>query len=234
MMALLASVVWLQQAACAGPAGAAMTAAAARVEVFDLAGAAEQYAAAASAGCADAEVAGIYLQGLVAARAAYREGGSPEALIPVRAAVAALDAHGAALPGATQVARFVLLAAAAAAQSERDELALLIDHALRLEGLQRAAGQPGAPVLSALEVAGDLWLQVHRYDDARRAYLEAERQLGSRPRLSLGLARVAVRLKDDAEACRRYDGLIAAWGARADVPGELAEARQVAAACPSR
>ena len=231
-MMLLVSVALLQQGSCDGRAAAALTTAVARVEVLDLAGAAQQYAAAAAAGCAAADVPAVYLQGLVAARAAYRDGGSPESLAPVRDAVTALDARGATLPGAAQVARFVLLAAAAAAQSERDEMALLLDHALRLEGLQRAAAQPGAPAVSALEVAGDLWLQVHRYDDARRAYLEAQQQLGPRPRLLLGLARVAVRLKDDLAACRSYRDLLAAWDRHPEAPAEVAEARAFLTACP--
>jgi hypothetical protein len=231
VIALLVSVALLQQGSCDGQAAAALTTAASRVELLDLAGAAQQYAAAAAAGCAAAEVPAHYLQGLVAARSAYREGGSPESLAPVRDAVAALDARGGTLPGAAQVARFVLLAAAAAAQSERDEMALLLDHALRLERLQRAAGQPGAPAVSALEAAGDLWLQVHRYDDARRAYLEAETQVGARPRLSLGLARVAARLQDRPAACAAYARLAAAWGGRGEAP-ELAEARTFLAACP--
>ena len=110
-------------------------------------------------------------------------------------------------------------------------MALLLEHAIRLEAVQIEADQPPLPVATAHDVAGDLWLQVHRYDDARRAYLEAETQLGARPRLSLGLARVAARLQDRPAACAAYARLAAAWGGRGEAP-ELAEAQTFLAACP--
>jgi hypothetical protein len=92
--------------------------------------------------------------------------------------------------GPAEIARLVLLAAAAAAQSERDEMAVYLTHAVEMESLQRAAGQPGAPGLSALEAAGDLWLQVYRYDEARAAYERAAREIGMTPRVKAGLARL--------------------------------------------
>jgi hypothetical protein len=119
----------------------------------------------------------------------------------------------------------VLRAAAAAAQSERDEMRVYLDAAVRMEMLQRAAAQPGAPVVSAVETAGDLWLQVHRYEDAHRAYLEAETAVGPTPRNLVGLARTAVRLNDEMAACANYRRLMAAWGSRAAEPPEIAEGR---------
>ena len=71
----------------------------------------------------------------------------------------------------------MLQAAAAAAQSEREEMRLYLDTAIRMETLQRAAGLAGAPIIAAAETAGDLWLQVHRYDEARRAYDEASERV---------------------------------------------------------
>ena len=56
-----------------------------------------------------------------------------------------------------------------------------LTHAVAMESLQFAAGQPGAPVLSAHEVAGELWLQVHRFDDARAAFERAVEQVGRHP-----------------------------------------------------
>jgi cytochrome c-type biogenesis protein CcmH/NrfG len=44
-------------------------------------------------------------------------------------------------------------------------------------------------VISALEVAGELWLQVHRFEDARAAFERAARQVGTTPRIADGLAR---------------------------------------------
>jgi hypothetical protein len=136
-----------------------------------------------------ASVETIYLRGLDAAAEAYRQGGSAESLVPVNEAIAALDGLALGRPGPAEIARLVLVAAGAAAQSERDEMGAFITHAVEMELLQRAAGQPGAPGVSALEAAGDLWLRVHRYEDAARAYERAAMYLGMTPRIAAGLAR---------------------------------------------
>jgi hypothetical protein len=68
-----------------------------------------------------------------------------------------------------------------------------LTHAIAMESLQFAAGQPGAPVLSAHEVAGELWLQVHRFEEARAAFERAVEQFGPTPRITEGLARAAAR-----------------------------------------
>ena len=199
---------------------------------FDLAGAAALLAADTARECEDAHVAWLYARGLVDAQAAFREGAPPEALAPVREAIASLEAIAKGRPGTAAIARMVLQAAAAAAQSERDETRLYLDSALQMEALQRAAGQPGAPLVSAAEVAGDLWLQVHRYDDARRAYREAAGHRGFTARILAGLARSSRRLDDTAAACTAYRRLIDVWGARPGAPVELSEARAFVAGCP--
>jgi len=113
----------------------------------------------------------------------------------------------------------------AAAQSERDELSLLIEHAVDLEARRRSANLSAAPIISAHEAAGDLWLQVHRYQDARDAYLRARARLGPTRRVLLGLARTAVRLSDPATACDHYAKLIASWRSAGTDPVEIDEAR---------
>jgi hypothetical protein len=135
----------------------------------------------------------LYERGLADARAAFAKGGSPESLAPVREAIAALDAIARGRPGAAEIARLTLHAAAAAAQSERDEMTVYIEQAIRMELLQREAGQPGPPGVSALEVAGDLWLQLYGYEEARRAYLRAAEHLGMTPRIAAALERLAAR-----------------------------------------
>jgi hypothetical protein len=120
---------------------------------------------------------------------------------------------------------FVLRAAIAAAQSERDVLGLLLGQAIDLEAQRRAVGLGGAPVITAAEAAGDLWLQVHRYDDARMAYARAAQSTGTTPRVRLGLARAAVRLADTATACEQYRALVAASSALASDRLEIGEAR---------
>src|SRR4051794_12751335 len=107
--------------------------------------------ACADAGACPEQVAATYAEGMAAARNAYAEGGSDESLAPVRAAAAALGALSHGLPGPAEIARLVLMAAAAAAQSERDEMGAFLVHATDMEVLQLQAGQPGAPGLSALE-----------------------------------------------------------------------------------
>jgi hypothetical protein len=236
MLALVISFALMQQpAACREQAAPFLASALERGEMFDLPGAADMFFAASGQWCADAEIAGHYLRGLTAAREAYRQGGSPDALAPVRLAVAAIDARAHLAPALAATARAVLLAAAAAAQSERDEMSLLIDHAIRLENVQLEARQPPLPVVTAHEAAGDLWLQVHRYEEARRAYQQALVRVGGMPRVMLGLARSAARLQDTPEACHQYRRLIAWWDTRRDQPPEIEEARAFVAqpACRS-
>ena len=191
------------------------------------------YADAARLGCGDAATIAVYLRGLQAARDAYRAGGSESALAPVRTAIATLDAQAARGSSTADIARTLLLAAGAAAQSERDDMSTFLTHALHLEAVQRVvAGKALLPV-TALEVAGDLWLQVHRFDDARAAYQTAAEILGHRPRIAAGLARVAVRLNDASGACAAYRELLmflsapaAAPAERQPEPSEVQEARQ--------
>ena len=144
---------------------------------------------------AAAEVEALYTRGLADAHAAFAKGAPPESLAPVREAIAALLKISGERPGPAEIARLTLHAAAAGAQSERDEMALYLDQATRMEVLQREAGQPGAPGVSALEVAGDLWLQVFRYDEAITAYERAAQYVGMTPGIRDGLARARARLK---------------------------------------
>ena len=174
-------------------------------------------------GCTDTTVAYWYLRGVLAAREAYRYGGSPESLEPVRAAIDQLVPR---VPETrvAEIAVLLLRAASSAAQSERDEMGLLLEHAIDLERQQRAAGLPGVPVISARELAGDLWLQVHRFEDARRSYLDAQQGSPTR-RVTLGLARTLSRLGDLPASCEQYRSLVMGWPPRGGEPPELTEAR---------
>jgi hypothetical protein len=216
ILSLMLALALAQDADC-------LSDAAARLDEFDTP-AAVQRLEAATGTCDAARIALPYVRGLVAARLAYRDGGSPESLAPVRQAIAELEMLGADAPGRAQIARLVLLAAASAAQSERDEMAVFLAEALRLEALQLAARQPPAPLVTAHEAAADLWLEVHRAEDAGRAYQTAVSLIGSRPRLTLGLARAAARL-NDRSACAEYGAVVAWWGSRSTTPPEIDEAR---------
>ena len=193
MVALLLAAVIAGAQECREAATARLAEASARAQAFDLPGAAERVRDPAAADCERTLVAAWYLEGLSAALEAYRRGGSQESLAPVRDAIGALEKISGQRPGVPEVARLVLIAAAAAAQSEREEMGAFLTHALEMESLQFAAGEPGAPVLSAHEVAGELWLQVHRFEDARTAFERAMAQVGTTPRITAGLARAAAR-----------------------------------------
>jgi hypothetical protein len=224
VLGIATAVLLAQLSACTGAAALSMDAARQRVDAFDLAGAAAASDAAAQTGCVDARLTSLYLRGWLAARDAYRFGGSAASLAPVQQIVDQIDSSAAASSGQAEIVRFVLRAAMAAAQSERDTLALLIEHAVNLERQRRAAGLRGAPLITPDEAAGDLWLQVHRFEDARRAYARAAENGLNTPRVRLGLARVAIRLSDPAAACTEYANLVAGWSA-ATAPPEIVEAR---------
>ena len=177
------------QATCPGEQGALMAETVARVQESDNAGAIDLLRKTGDSGCLEAAIALAYLQGLVDARAAYAEGGSEASLAPVRQAITTLEKFAEGRAGPAEIARLLLQASAAAAQSERDEMMLYLAHAEQMDVLLRAAGQPAAPLMPAAEVSGELWLQVHRYDEARAAFLKAAEQAGMTPRIKAGLAR---------------------------------------------
>jgi hypothetical protein len=176
-------------------------------------------------GC-DVGVATIYLRGLQAAREASAKGGDEASLAPVRRAVADLEARGEA-GGPAEIASLVLRAAAAAAQSEREEMAVVLAQALQVERGRGARGADGAPVLSAHQMAGELWLQVHRYDEAAAAFLVARGVAGDSPRVTVGLARARARAGRIPEACDAYRAVERlAPDVRAVIKTEVAEARE--------
>jgi hypothetical protein len=179
------------QAPCTADAHALVSAASTRAQDPDLTPAADALREAARRGCAEAEIGALYLGGLIEAHAAFLQGAPPESLLAVHQAIASLERISLGRPGPAETARLVLRGAAAAAQSERDEMALYLEHAERMDALLRATGQPALPILSAAEASGELWLQVHRYEDAHAAFTRAAAQVGMTPRVVAGLARAA-------------------------------------------
>ena len=223
-------ILLAQIGACSPESMEKLATAGARVNAFDLAGALE--AARAAADCDQAAGAVEYLEALVSAPEAVKQGGTTDSLRDVRSAVNALSRRGETGDRRWEVASLALRAVAAASQYERDEMALYLAEATRIEGLLLAASQPGPPFITAHELAGDLWLQVHRFEDARRAYARAAERVGRTPRVRLGLARVAARLHDQARACQEYRWLLEAWSDRAETPPEIAEARSYVSTSP--
>lgn len=196
-------------AACDPVAQGIVQKAAARAEAFDLQGALELVRAAGE--CDEAAGAAEYLEGLLGADDAVKAGGTIDSLREVRSATNALSRRSEGGARRWEAASLALRAVAAASQQERAEMALYLAEATRLEGLLAAAGLPGAPFVTAHELAGDLWLQVHDFEEARSAYRRAEALVGRTPRVMLGLARSAERLKDTDAACAEYRSLVEWW-----------------------
>ena len=80
MPTALLVLVLAQGAQCSPEATALMKAASERAAVFDVAGALQRMQAAVKSGCTEAMLPVLYLRGWIAARDAYRVGGSPESL----------------------------------------------------------------------------------------------------------------------------------------------------------
>jgi len=210
------------QAPCAPDAMRLLSDASVRASRFDLPEAVESLRTAPT--CERALVAAWYLQGLLDAGAAASVGGTAESLAPVRRAITVLEQLARNGSVSAEIARLLLHAAAAAAQTERDEMRLYLESASQMEFVQEAAGLAGAPIVGAMEMAGALWLQVDRYDEARRAYEEAERRHGATHRITLGVARTSARLGDSASACARYRRLLDGWGSSDMERPEIVEA----------
>ncbi len=149
---------------------------------------------------ADADVQRIAMSGWLAARALAPKGGALDLLGPVNLRLKELDA----LPNTSaRYAEMAIRAAVAAAQEERDEMALFLDQARDLSKQMAAAGTPALWPLPIDELEGELWLEVDRYVEARDAYERATRLTPS-PNAWIGLARAADKLADTVTACRAY------------------------------
>jgi len=206
-----------------------MARAAARAEAFDLRGALEIVRAAGD--CDEALGAAEYLEGLIGAAAAVEQGGTVDSLRELRSAANALSRRAEQSGRRWEAASLALRAVAAASQHERGEMGVYLAEATRIEALVLGAGVGGTPFITVHELAGDLWLQVHQFADARAAYARAASLVRRTPRIMLGLARTAERLNDTAAACAEYQSLLKWWDSapRASTPSEIDEARRRAA-----
>ena len=102
-----------------------------------------------------------------------------------------------------EYAQTAIRAAIAAAQDERPEMELLLAHARDLtERLIARGRRPLWPRPFNL-LAGELWLEVDRYEEALAAYERAAGSDGS-PIALVGLARASARLGNHAAACVAY------------------------------
>lgn len=148
----------------------------------------------------DRDVQRIAMEGWRAARAIAPKGGAIELLGPVNVRLKELDE----IQGMTaRYAETAIRAAVSAAQEEREEMALLLEHARSLSDLLELAGTPAVWPLPIDELEGELWLEVDRFPEARDAY-ERATKLKPTPNAWIGLARAADKLGDVVTACLAY------------------------------
>jgi hypothetical protein len=140
------------------------------------------------------------MDGWVAARALAPKGGALELLGPVNARLRELDRMA---NRSARYAEVAIRAAVSAAQEERDEMQLFLEHARDLSRQLELAGTPAQYPLPIDELEGELWLEVDRFLDAKAAY---ERAVKSKPSVNalIGLARTNDKLGDVIGACAAY------------------------------
>ena len=152
--------------------------------------------------CRELVVAAWAWDGWQAAVVAASRGGTDEALAPVGAALASLGPPG---PTASHgaYATAVLRAAAAAAQDERDEMQVWLEHARDLATRLALTGARARWPLPIDLVDGELWSSV---DDHERAEASFTRALAERDSAAgwRGLARARDRRGNREGACAAY------------------------------
>jgi hypothetical protein len=140
------------------------------------------------------------MAGWMAARALAPKGGAVELLGPVNERLRELDA----MPNTTaRYAEVAIRAAVSAAQEERDEMGLFLDHARGLSEQLALAGVTAQWPLAIDELEGELWFEVDRFPEAKAAYERATKRTGS-PNAWIGLARANDKLGDLIGACAAY------------------------------
>ncbi len=152
--------------------------------------------------CRELVVAAWAWDGWQAAGVAASRGGSDQSLTDVRTALASLGPPG---PTASHgaYATAVLRAAAAAAQDERDEMRVWLEHARDLATRMALTGDRARWPLPIDLVDGELWLRVDDFELAEASYARAlaERESAAGWR---GLARARDRRGNRAGACAAY------------------------------
>jgi len=146
------------------------------------------------------DVQRVALAGWTSARALAPKGGAVNLLGPVNLRLRELDKF----PNmSARYAEIAIRAAISAAQEERDEMALLLEHARSLSDQIAVGAEPPQWPLPIDELEGELWFEVDRFSEARDAYRRAT-DLKPTPNAWIGLARSSDRLGDLVTACRAY------------------------------
>ena len=146
------------------------------------------------------DVQRVAMEGWVAARALAPKGGALDLLGPVNARLRELDK----MPNVSaRYAEVAIRAAVSAAQEERDEMQLFLEHARDLSRQMALAGGPAQYPLPIDELEGELWLEVDRYLEAKHYYEQAVK-LNPTVNALIGLARANDKLGDVIGACAAY------------------------------
>lgn len=177
--------------------------------------------------CATIALARLSLLSWNDARALARIGGDPAHLGPVKTRLEELRRFASGpLALDAEYASVAVQAAIAAAQDERAELELLLTHARDLAERLALRERPARWPRPFNLLAGELWLEVDRYEDARQAFERAMRSGSSHALAQVGLAESLLGLGQRDDACRLIRQV-------RDAAGDAdARARRVAASCP--
>jgi hypothetical protein len=163
------------------------------------------------------DVQRVAMEGWIAARALAPKGGALELLGPVNARLRELDR----MPNTSaRYAEVAIRAAISAAQEEREEMQLFLEHARDLSRQMELAGAPAQYPVPIDELEGELWLEVDRYAEAKAAYTRA---VAGKPTVNalVGLARTNDKLGDVIGACAAYTRARGAAGIPASVELEI-------------
>lgn len=179
-------------------------------------------------GCRELVVASWAWGGWHAAQAAAAHGGSDESLADVRAALQAIGPESGA--SASAYAAALLRAATVAAQDERDELQLWIEHARSLASRMALAKEQARWPLPIDLAEGELWSSVSDYELAEASYARAlaERDSAAGWR---GLARARDRRGNRAGACAAYRRAVELTTAHVPSGGVATEAHAYLRGC---
>lgn len=203
-------------------------AAAAAAADADAAAAILREAYAASPACATLATASWAWHGWLAAVGAHAAGGTEASLAAVRAALAVLEPGGNATGLDAAYAVAMLHAAAAAAQHERAEMRVWLEHATALAP-RLLPGMREWPLPLAI-AEGELWLAVDDHEQAEVAFARALTATPSGIALR-GVARARARRGDMAGACAPYTQALALVDAVRPEPPLAVEARAFLRLC---
>jgi len=175
--------------------------------------------------CGLAALAELAERGWREARRLAPLGGDTKLLGPVDKAIEALDSlNQGPLALEAEYAQTAVRAAVSAAQDERSEMELFLTHARDLSERLVQRGRRASWPRPFNLLAGELWLEVDRYQEARQAY-ERAASVDPSPLALVGLAESLARLNRRDDACRAVRRVKGAQGQVLDA------AQRVIAAC---